>query len=803
MVEPRSSRARRWARFSGVIALAAALAACAGKSTVRGDDDGNLNPGGTGGSIIGGSTGATGGDGGAGTLTGGTSPGTGGSIGVGGSVGTGGGPDFGILQLQRGGVERVDLLLTVDNSIGMAEKQQLLSESLPVLVDRLTAPACVDDDGAVVEAGDADCPPGSTRQFRPVTDLHVGVVTSSLGSHGSVQCTDASKNDFAELLGARRSGLASWADHGFLAWDPGAGHTPPGEANAGVFVDALRQHVNNAGETGCGYESSLEAWYRFLVDPEPVKDVSHDEVYSVRGEINGTVLAQRETFLRSDSALMIVMLSDENDCSILDENDSQGWLVGNTGTSQSPFRMPRASSACAADPNDACCRPCTQPVAAGCPDDAADAECQKGATLDTTTEDHPNLRCFEQMQRFGVDLLYPTSRYVQALTEPRLIDRHGNVIQNPLFTPRNGSSARDRSAVMLVGIVGVPWLDLSDPAEAGASSLRLFTAEELARPDAALMGHSRWDLMLGSPGNYPPMDPFMLEQIEPRTEGAQHPLLSGPDYAVASAGAGVRNLVNGHEQNVVAGDDLQYACIFPLPEPVACDPPEAMGNDVACDCNQSEYDYDRPTCSYPDGTNAEGIQEYAKAYPGVRQLEVLRGIGSQAVVGSICPKNTVPNGSPEDDPFYGYNPIVHAMAERFERIANPGCLPLPLPVDDGGLIACRLVEAFPTDGCACDRSSQRPLEDEPVADGVLSLMRANGQCDGESGVPCESLCLCEIDQLRGSHRPACTTGAELEGGFCYVDTGPLVERCPADQARIIRIGGEPQAGATLSLVCEG
>ena len=24
-----------------------------------------------------------------------------------------------------------------------------------------------------------------------------------------------------------------------------------------------------AGENGCGYEASLEAWYRFLVDPEP------------------------------------------------------------------------------------------------------------------------------------------------------------------------------------------------------------------------------------------------------------------------------------------------------------------------------------------------------------------------------------------------------------------------------------------------------------------------------------------------------------------------------------------------------
>src|SRR5688572_14221515 len=103
MVEPRSSRARRWARFSGVIALGAALAACAGKSTVRGDDDGDPNAVGSGGSTIGGSTGqgatgGAGGAGGAGTLTGGTSPGAGGSVGIGGSVGAGGGQSIGILQ---------------------------------------------------------------------------------------------------------------------------------------------------------------------------------------------------------------------------------------------------------------------------------------------------------------------------------------------------------------------------------------------------------------------------------------------------------------------------------------------------------------------------------------------------------------------------------------------------------------------------------------------------------------------------------------------------------------------------------
>ena len=65
-----------------------------------------------------------------------------------------------------------------------------------------------------------------------------------------------------------------------------------------------------------------------------------------------TLLAQRKAFLRPDSLVAIVMLSDENDCSIRD--DSVGWFVG------SQNRMPLSTSVCASNPNDPCCRSCAQ-----------------------------------------------------------------------------------------------------------------------------------------------------------------------------------------------------------------------------------------------------------------------------------------------------------------------------------------------------------------------------------------------------------------------------------------------------------
>jgi hypothetical protein len=361
-----------------------------------------------------------------------------------------------------------------------------------------------------------------------------------------------------------------------------------------------------------------------------------------------------------------------------------------------------------------------------------------------------------------------------------------------------------------VGIVGVPWQDVAHPDSFEGESLRLLSAEELAQPDAALMGRSRWDLMLGAPGSFAPMDPHMLEQIEQRPEGAQHPLLSGPEYAIApAASSGRPNAINGHEQNAVAMDDLQYACTFQLREPVPCDPPAATGNDVSCQCNVNEYEYSRSLCSYPNGTENEGVQEYDKAYPGTRQLEVLRGLGSQAVVGSICPKNTVPVGSPESDVNYGYNPVVTSIFDRLSALARPGCLERELRQAEDGSLACRLIQALPPGDCGCDpargeRELSASAEDAEVSAAMRESLERNGVCGTTSGVDCASTCFCEIVQLTGAERQACVMGAETTAGFCYVDSGPLVEQCPATARRTIRMPAvEPRAGASVSVVCGG
>ena len=309
-------------------------------------------------------------------------------------------------------VDKIDLVFMIDNSISMGDKQLLLADAIPVLMSRLIDPPLID----------------GNREFPPINDIHVAIVTSSLGAHGGQVCSDRTSNDHGRALGAVRAGLASWNNTGFLAWDPlGTKNTPPGTASAEVFNADFQAMLQATGESGCGYEASLEAWYRFLIDPQPPIDIAVVDVASTPVDASGqpcwfdepgcvddVVLAQRQQFLRPDSLLAIVMLSDENDCSIRDEY--VGWLVATSDVDGVPFTMARATRACATDPNSLCCRPCNAFEPDGPPSGCTtgvgmgtgtDPECQiNGGMLDNSAarnEDQLNLRCYDQKRRFGVD----------------------------------------------------------------------------------------------------------------------------------------------------------------------------------------------------------------------------------------------------------------------------------------------------------------------------------------------------------------------------------------------------------------
>ena len=69
---------------------------------------------------------------------------------------------------------------------------------------------------------------------------------------------------------------------------------------------------------GCGIESQLESWYRFLVQPDPYASLGLDKTgkFAQWVGVDTVLLAQRADFLRPDSLVAVIVLSDENDSEV-------------------------------------------------------------------------------------------------------------------------------------------------------------------------------------------------------------------------------------------------------------------------------------------------------------------------------------------------------------------------------------------------------------------------------------------------------------------------------------------------------
>lgn len=555
--------------------------------------------------------------------------------------------------------DKIDILFVVDNSVSMADKQEILKAAVPDLIAQLTNPACESDDGTVsiqpATAAEA-CPendPQVKRPFEPVTDIHIAMVTSSLGAAGAavnLGCTDgvAPGDDQARLVGSLDRGLDVATTGGFLAWDPTG--AAGGITDQATLITSFQNLVDRVGETGCGFEAPLEAMYRFLIEPDP-RAASTEP--GVSPPVDDVILAQRAAFLRPDSVVAIILLTDENDCSFNPDNKGE-WLFR-----QGSFWG--GTTPCATNPNDPCCRACVDdnPNAACTPAlPAEDPACQAlGAPSYALPQgqDHLNVRCFEQKRRFGITVLHPVERYINGLSDERIFSRAGMDVLNPLYTPGPNGERRTPNKVFVVGLVGVPWQDVGTPDTIGSPGvLVLKTAKEMAEDGT-------WANILGDPlNNVAPADPLAQESIAPRAGASP---VTGE--ALAPTDGTVWNSINGHERDITDGGDLQYACVFPLPAPRDC--ATDTGPPGACDCVEPDdgtLGYPgNPLCRDPATGTYSTVQHFAKAYPSPRVLRVLQGLTTKAtaqraapspVVASICPKNVIDSTTTD----FGYRPVI-------------------------------------------------------------------------------------------------------------------------------------------------
>lgn len=737
-------------------------------------------------------------------------------------------------------IDKIDLLFVVDNSVSMADKQAILEKAVPRMVQRLVNPNCVNQTtGESVDntTGTCDGAAGFAQEFQPINDIHIGVISSSLGGHGATTymygCSDEPpQNDRALLMPRVRTPAegplpeavdGSGNGLGFLAWQPAADLPAADKAALATQLSAdFARHVVASGETGCGFEATLESWYRFLVDPSPPAGlVVTNAIAATTGRDDG-IIAQRNAFLRDDSLVAIIVLSDENDCSAMEggpfyANAGYGWLVAdvsvagpNGGSMFGGF--PPAATICEENPNDRCCFSCLQGAPpADCPNTCPAAV--NGAVPPMPGEfDRVNSRCFDSQRRFGIDLLYPTSRYVSGLSDQRIVDSQtGESVDNPLLVHPVTGQPRPPGLVFYAAIVGVPWQDIATPESLTGPGLDFLTAAELGSPRSDVAGEpTTWDIILGQPNLHPtdpacadgdakcgaaplaPLDPLMIESIGPR-QGA-NPITG--DALVQPGGAGA-NPINGHEyDNSVpyasndpspANDDLQYACIFQLDTPnVDC----TIEEDPDCDCG-GEPSKNRPLCkATPDGA-APGTttQSWAKAYPGLRFLEVARDFGANSILGSICPKVL-----DETQADFGYNPAVNAIVDRLAETLKGQCLPRSLSLENGEA-PCAMVEALGPAAkaeqgittCTDGREAVKP----ELVPAVLQQLEEARLC---TGAACNDWLLCAIPQhVAGTPEGVACFASEAEAppadqapGYCYIDPakGPTAggQGCTDDEA---------------------
>jgi hypothetical protein len=719
-----------------------------------------------------------------------------------------------VKKVRQDRVSKIDLLFMIDNSSSMIDKQEILAEAVPDLVRRLVDPVCIDPTTQAQVGNrrpDGSCEVGEP-DFEPIKDIHIGIITSSLGGHGAGVCNDAAEtmrtfphNDDRGHLVARTDKdvpVPTFMNQGFLNWNP---TLVPGQVPDDV-AKPFATMVSGVGQHGCGYEASLESIYRFLIDPEPYDKIAIDmTMHKPLGDavLQGTDLAllqQRSDFLRPDSLVAVLMITDENDCSVSD--GGQGFYSILPPDIHGFSALQHGTSACLTNPNDKCCFNCNaQARPSDCPDPKTDPECVAGFW--TQPQDPGNLRCWHQKQRYGVDFLYPVKRYIDGFSKDHVPNRSNALVKNPLYddlstecrTMGKCAGTRDKSLVFVAGIIGVPWQDIAlDPTDLGKGYL---DANELVQRNV-------WPKILGDPNASPPVppaDPHMIESIAPRMGPGIQPTTAGPNA----------DPFNGHEWNTAMstfspGGDLQYACIFPLKVAKTC---SERGD---CDCyvppGADPATPRNPLCQDVTTGTYSSTQGRAKGYPGIRQLQVLQGIGEQAVIASICPAESM-------DPMksdYGYRPAIAALIARLRIVLGGRCLPRVLDVSPDGRVPCVVIEAY-TPGkdemCDCKNKPGR-VAAEPAA--ITPEVQQYGTC------------FCEITQLHdGDDRlhpnagTICETMVSPPGdepaGWCYVDPTQtqntaqceIVKGCQPPNRRIIRFptsDSEPRLGATAVIMCQ-
>ena len=200
-------------------------------------------------------------------------------------------PDL-VFDVRPEGIRKADLLFVIDNSNSMLEEQAMLAAQVEVLIRELLRPT----------------PDPVTGEEPPaIEDLHIGVVSTDMGTGGFtiMTCSNPMHGDYGRLWNVGQlDGCAST----YSAADCPASECPwlslavDERENVDSSVSSLLDDFNciaTLGTRGCGFEQPMEAALVALRESS---------------ETGGS----HEGFLREESALAVIFVTDEDDCSAND-----------------------------------------------------------------------------------------------------------------------------------------------------------------------------------------------------------------------------------------------------------------------------------------------------------------------------------------------------------------------------------------------------------------------------------------------------------------------------------------------------
>jgi hypothetical protein len=290
-----------------------------------------------------------------------------------------------------------------------------------------------------------------------------------------------------------------------------------------------------------------------------------------------------------------------------------------------------------------------------------------------------------------------------------------------------------------------------------------------------------WNKILGRDPlnfNFDGIDSHMIESVSPRKD------LPGPS---STAGDNGTDPFHGREWDTNA-DDLQYACTFELPKDKQR---TCTSSDPSCDCAGTK---NPPLCG-----QAKGSQIKAKAYPTLREFQVVRSLGDNGVIASLCPIQLT--GADKTASDYGYNPAVIAIVNRLKNALTAQCLPQKLQRDATTeevpcLVLATLAEATDT----CD--AQGLKKPDPEIERIFREQQKaeSGDTSAAGATDLTRLPVCVMPQSKVAAGESCKDSSDVS--WCYVEnagTQNPAGRCP--QALLFSSGSRKLQGARFNLQC--